>query len=347
LADTLVCGQTAEFQVDMASNEGSWPATFQQSIGEVVSARSGVTLSEDFSTGIPATWTIVDGEAAGSTWYADDATDPGGCASPDPAVPIAGPWAAVDSSCTGGGDWMDEELVSPVLDFVDDPIVTLEFDHWFEWSAARRDEVADVDVRSSLTGGQWVNVARFTGASTTNPQHEIVDISAQAGDAPDVQIRWRYYNGQSELYWYVDNVVVHFFEPESCLNETCAASGSSPPPIPDGSGATSPILIDRLVPDGSQISVAWDDQCAPAGARILYGSLDQVSTHAVSGAVCDIANPEVWNVVPAGDIWFVIVSDDGSGVESSWGQGSAGERNGLWDSGMCGSLTKDLTGSCP
>jgi len=242
---------------------------------------------------------------------------------------------------------MDEELISPLLDFVGDPVVTLEFDHWFEWLDGRRDEVADVDVRSSLTGGAWVNVARFTGASTTNPQHETIDISAQAAEVPDVQIRWHYYNGQAELYWYIDNVVAHFYEPEACLNETCIASGSSPPPVPDGSGATSPMLADRLLPDGSQISVTWDDQCAPAGARILHGSLDQVSTHALSGAVCDIANPQVWEAVPAGDIWFILVSDDGLGVESSWGEASGGERNGLSESGMCGSIAKDITGSCP
>ncbi len=347
LTDSLECGQTVEFQVDMVSNDGSWPATFQQMVGEVIAERSGVTLSEDFSAGIPATWTVVDGAAAGTTWYADSAADPAGCASPDPAAPVAGNWAAVDSSCTGGGDRMDEELITPILDSVDDPIITLEFDHWFEWLEGRRDEVADVDVRSSSTGGEWVNVARFTGASTANPQHEIIDISAQAGDASDAQVRWHYYNGQAELYWYVDNVIVRFLAPEQCLNESCAAPASSPPPVPDGSGGTSPILVDRVLPDGSQLSVAWDEQCAPASARILYGSLDQVSTSTVTGAVCDIANPAIWESVPMGDVWFILVSDDGSGVESSWGEGSEGERSGISGSGMCGCLTKDILGSCP
>jgi hypothetical protein len=99
--------------------------------------------------------------------------------------------------------------------------------------------------------------------------------------------------------------------------------------------------------DGSRISITWDDQCSPASAKMLYGSLDQVSTHAVSGAVCDIATPEIWDTVPAGSIWFVVVADDGLGVESSWGQASDGERNGLTDSGTCGAAAKDITGSCP
>jgi uncharacterized repeat protein (TIGR01451 family) len=344
LTDALICGQTVEFQVDMTTNEGTWPATFQQMVGEVIAERSGVTLSEDFATGIPATWTVIDrsrggGGADGFTWYADSAADPAACGSPNPNAPIAGTWAAIDSSCTGGGDRMDEDLITSVMDFVDDPIVTLEFDHWFE---ADTGEIADVDVRSSLTGGQWVNVARFTGTSTANPVHEVIDISAWAGDAPDVQIRWHYYEAQAELYWYVDNVVVHFFAPELCLNEVCAAPSSSPPPVPSGS-----LLADRITSDGSEISVVWDDQCAPTNANILYGPLGQVSTHTVSGAVCGILNPETWVAVPAGDLWFVVVGDDGVSVESSWGLASEGERNGLSDSGMCGCTVKDILGTCP
>jgi uncharacterized repeat protein (TIGR01451 family) len=342
LTDTLVCGQTVEFQVDVISNEGSWPATFQQTVGEVIAERSGVVLSESFQGGIPITWGIVDGSNDGFTWYADDAGDPAGCGSTDPLAPVAGRWAAVDSSCSRGGAKMDEQLIAPLLDFTGDPTVTLEFDHWFEWSPMRRDEVADVDVRSSPTGGQWVNVARWTGASTANPEHAVIDVSAQAGNAPDVEIRWHYYNGQSELYWYVDNVVVHYLAPEICFNESCAAPTASPPPIPDGS-----VLADRLTPDGSQISIAWDDQCAPASAKILYGPLDQVSAYTVSGSVCDISNPAIWDTVPAGDVWFVLIGDDGLGVESSWGQASGGERDGLHHSGTCGSSAKDITGSCP
>ena len=234
---------------------------------------------------------------------------------------------------------MDEQLITPPLDLTTDPIVTLEFDHWF---AAEATEVADVDVRSSATAGQWVNVARFTGASTPNPQHQVIDISAQAGDTTNVQIRWRYYNAQQRLYWYVDNVVVHFFAPEICNMATCAASTSSPPPIP----AT--MVAERVTADGSEIAVTWANPCSAAGARILYGPLSQVGSYTVTGAECGISNPETWSGVPAGDLWFVVVSDNGAGVEGSWGLSSGGdERNGLTDSGTCGATTKDLTGSCP
>jgi len=347
LADNLACGQMVDFQIDIVSNEGSWAATAQQMIGEVIVEQSGLTLSEEFAAGIPATWTVIDGSSDGFSWFADSAADPAGCGSADPAGPIAGPWAAADSSCTGGGTRMDEELITPLLGFVGQPVVTLEFDHWFEWDSQQRDEVADVDVRSSLTAGEWVNVARFTGASTANPQHETIDLSASAGGAPDVEIRWHYYNAQRDLYWYVDNVVVRFTVPGDCLNEVCAAPVAPPPPVPDGTGGGTPLRADRIDPDGSEISLDWDDSCAPASTKLIYGPLDQVSAYAVSGAVCDIGTPESWTSVPAGDLYFLVISSDGLGVEGSWGLATDGERNGLSPSNTCGDTAKEITGSCP
>jgi uncharacterized repeat protein (TIGR01451 family) len=347
LTESLLCGEVMEFQVDMIADEGSWSATTSQVVGDFTAEQTGEVLREDFSAGIPAGWTVVDGSIDGFTWFADNGADPAGCGSADPAAPISGGWAAADSSCTGGGDQMDEQLITPPLDLLGHSIVTLEFDHWFAWDPQRRDEVADVDVRSSATGGQWVNVASFTGASTANPQHESIDISAQAAGTPDLEVRWRYHNAQSDLYWYLDNVVVHFLDPQQCFDEVCAAPATTPSPVPDGTTGTAAMLAERLAPDGSEISVTWDDQCAPASAKLVYGSLEQVSDHAISGAVCGIGNPETWTAVPAGNLWFVVVGSDGQGVESSWGHGSEGERSGLSPSDTCGDTAKEITGTCP
>jgi uncharacterized repeat protein (TIGR01451 family) len=173
LTDALVCGQVVEFQVDMVGNEGSWPATFRQRVGEIIAERSGVTLSEDFETGIPATWTVIDrsrgGGPDGFTWYADSATDPNGCPGTNPAAPIAGTWAAVDSSCTGGGDRMDEDLITPVMDFVDEPVVTLEFDHWFEADTSETSRPGREMLRTSRSGGITTRPRRScTGTLTTS-----------------------------------------------------------------------------------------------------------------------------------------------------------------------------------
>jgi hypothetical protein len=235
---------------------------------------------------------------------------------------------------------MDEELITPVLGLIDAPVVTLEFDHWFEWNSQQRPEVGDVDVKSSATGGAWVNVASFTGASTANPQHEVVDVSAQLGNTTDGQIRWRYHNAKSDYWWYMDNVLVHYFDPMQCLNESCAAPASAPPPVPV-------ITVDRLTLGGGELGVNWDDQCTPAGAKIVYGDLAQLSSYTVGGSVCSIANPEAWTTVPAGNVWFLVLTSDGTGAESSWGLSTEGERNGLSPSNTCADTAKELTGTCP
>jgi predicted outer membrane repeat protein len=123
--------------------------------------------------------------------------------------------------------------------------------------------------------------------------------------------------------------------------------GGAPPSVPDGSPGTSPMLASRLDALGTQIEVRWDDQCAPAGVKIVYGPLSGVSSWTITDALCAIGNPEQWDLVPAGDLWFLLVSDDGAGAESSWGQATAGERNGTIASNTCGSTEKDLSAACP
>ncbi len=347
ITSPLQCGAMVDLQVDILSNEGSWSATPQQMVGELIAERSGAILSEDFAAGIPVSWTIVDGSSDGQTWYADNPSDPRLCGSPDPLPPIAADWAAVNSDCASGGTVMDEELITPVLGPIDAPVVTLEFDHWFEWNSQQRPEVADVDVRSLLTGGVWVNVASFTGTSTANPQHEVLDVSAQLAGTTDGQIRWRYHNAKSDYYWYLDNILLHYFDPQQCLNETCAAPASAPPPVPDGASGGSPMVVDRLTLSGSELSVSWDDQCAPSSAKLIYGDLGQVSTYAIGGSVCGIADPETWTAVPPGDLWFLVLTGDGQGAESSWGLATEGERNGLSPSDTCGDTAKEISGTCP
>jgi hypothetical protein len=261
---------------------------------------------------------------------------------------MGGSWAAVDSDCAGAGKQLSEELISPPLDLTEYSQVTLEFDHWFRRDQGHQDEIAQVDVRSSLTGGQWIDVAQWSGASSANAAHENIDISIHAAGAADVQVRWFYYNAKGEWYWFVDNVVVNYSFPGSCGMTLCSPpAGVSPPPVPDGSGGGQPMRVTGHTPGGSQITLEWDDQCSPAGTKILYGPLDQVATYGIAGAACAIANPEVWTAVPAGDLWFVLVGEDGQGIESSWGQASGGERGGLAASATCGSNAKDLAGSCP
>jgi len=221
LPDNLFCGNTLEFQVDVTANEGSWSDSFTQIVGLLIPG-VGVALEENFElSGIPSTWTIVDGGETSDTWFADAGDDPAGCSNTDPDSPIEGTWAAVDSDCAGTVD-MDETLISPLLDLSGAETVTLELDHYLRVYGS---ETADIDVRSSNTSGSWFNVGRWT-STTDNPQHEIIDLTAQAAGAGDVEIRWHYYDANFEWYWYVDNVRVSFTAPAGCETYPCGSSSA-------------------------------------------------------------------------------------------------------------------------
>jgi V8-like Glu-specific endopeptidase len=155
-------------------------------------------LFEDFSGGIPMDWTVEDGGLGGgvaATWTTDNPALR--------AIPLPHPFAMVDSLLAGFEATQDEGLITPVVDCSAWPDVRLQFAQYF---AALGDEIIDVDVRSSLTGGVWVTVVGHSGSDRFLA--EDLDISAVAGGAADVQIRFRYHHGSFDRWWAVDSVTV-------------------------------------------------------------------------------------------------------------------------------------------
>jgi hypothetical protein len=205
----------------------------------------------------------------------------------------------------------------------------LEFDHYFNQNGA---ELADVDVRSSLTGGSWVNVGRWS-ADTVNPQSESFDITAQAAGAADLQIRWHYYLANFEWYWYVDNVVVSFTAPGDCEANPC---GESLPPSAQG-GA---LFVDRG-------TLTWDlDPLASNGYTVYRGAknglpalldsgMDSCVRFTSAGASENSADISSDNpiFVPGRLFWYLITGSN------SGGEGGAGDS-------YAGPRQVDATGSC-
>lgn len=193
------CG--AEFAVDITNLMGTSSGPFDLTGvagGQLGMADLDIRFSEDFASGLGA-WTIIDGGAGSgpaSTWTDQD---PGGRNLLDP------PFVIVDSDEFGSGSGvMDEELISPVIDASGASELFLEFDHNFRWYDQGGDEQADVDVRSSATGGSWVNVANYSGGSASG--FVSLDITAHA--AADLQVRFHYYQADFDWWWAVDNVTV-------------------------------------------------------------------------------------------------------------------------------------------
>jgi hypothetical protein len=73
-----------------------------------------------------------------------------------------------------------------------------------------------------------------------------------------------------------------------------------------------------------------------------------VATSTLDGSACGIgAGSFEWVGVPSGDLFFLAVGFDGGEVESRWGDGVSGERNGLAASGECGAMLKNISLTCP
>ncbi len=126
----------------------------------------------------------------------------------------------------------------------------------------------------------------------------------------------------------------------------------SPDPVPNGSGTTDAVLVDKLTPTGDQLDVNWDvTSCQQTSDyNILYGDLANVSTLQIDGAQCGVgtSGTHSWNAAPAGNVFFLLVGTDATGIyESSWGTDSSGDqRKGLAASFECGTTTKDLVQTC-
>ncbi len=144
-----------------------------------------------------------------------------------------------------------------------------------------------------------------------------------------------------------------------------AGTSISPPPVPDGAEGTLPMTVENLDGVGTTLSLTWDVSFCDANDDhlLVFGQGSQLpslqgGTFAVDGGVCGIGDsvPFVWNDVPSasdgtGLLWWVLVVNDGSGGEGSWGtDGSNAERQGPGSGGssaLCGVSSKNASNSCP
>lgn len=236
-------------------------------------------LNENFSGGIPSTWTVVHGgdcTGPAATWTAGN---PG---NRTPVAPIAIPFAIADSDAAGFCQ-MDEHLVTPALNLTSAVTANLTYDHYFRYADSNLEEVGDVDIRSSLTGGSWTNLKRYAGGSSPNPQSVGVDITSMAAGATGVQIRFHYYNANWDYYWMVDNVRVDYTTcplpgaPSGVTATTTSCSNVVVSWTP-GSGATSHNLLrySGACPSGAGlvtftgVTSPYADGTAVAGSSYCY-----------------------------------------------------------------------------
>jgi uncharacterized membrane protein len=152
----------------------------------------------DFDTGVPTGWQIIAGGDTDDTWeWIEDLN----------GNTLDGtPFMIVDSDAAGSGSiLLEETLITPAFDASDiDDSLMLEFDQYYRHLG---NQYSEVDV---WDGTDWVNVLYqdVTVGSWTDPDHQVIDITAYAND--ELRIRFYFTDGTSYgWYWAIDNVNVY------------------------------------------------------------------------------------------------------------------------------------------
>ncbi|MCI4671066.1 MAG: PKD domain-containing protein [Bacteroidia bacterium] len=158
-------------------------------------------LSEDFSgttgTTPPTGWIqdVITGDPNVDLW---SFANPGMRAL---TAPFSSPVAIFDSdNYSNNSQAEDVALESPQFSTLGQNTVFLEFDHYFR---ALMPSAYHVEV---FNGSSWVSVLSGT-AETANPEHELINVSAQIANIPNAAIRFRY-EGNYTWYWIIDNISV-------------------------------------------------------------------------------------------------------------------------------------------
>ena len=294
---------------------------------------------EDFSSAstFDNDWTVTTGPAAHNCGAWDVRT---GTGSPSGG---SGAFAAVVSDAGVAGDCSflpltSSTATSPVIDldvtgFVNS--ISLSMDIFFN------DTDDDVDASIEFFNGSvWVPL--WTAPNSDVNTTLTFDLQSQVGNS-QYQLRFDYQGGNGAGWLSVDDIRI-----TADIDNACLTGATGPAPAPDGFGSTDPLLSDRVTVDGSTLDVSWDASCGSTDYNLIFGDLQNVASYALAGSQCGLGTSGAftWTNVPAGSLYFLIVGTDGGGVESSWGNSTTGERNGLADSGECGVSAKDQTGTC-
>lgn len=168
-------------------------------------------FSEDFASGLPATWAQTDSAGNGEIWTYTTA-------GPLNAIP-----AAVLASATAANGWMmfDDDgygnnqtiasasLITPAFDCSGKPQVFLSLQEEFV-SYPGAEGVIYVS-NDSINWTAVHNVADFASATTgatTNPYVPTIDISAVAANQSTVYLKFTY-RGDWSYWWQMDNILVY------------------------------------------------------------------------------------------------------------------------------------------
>ncbi len=148
----------------------------------------------------PSGWTIIDNAGTSAQWRFDDPANRGN------RTGGFGGFAIADNDFHYF-DFMDTELLTPIIDMSGSGTVFLQFKTDFYEECCYSNEIAEIDISINGAGGPWANVWKKT-SDYRGPKTEVVDITAIAASQSNVMIRFHYYNDDDGYWWQMDDVIV-------------------------------------------------------------------------------------------------------------------------------------------
>jgi len=181
---------------------------------------SGIVLSEDFSGGFPAGWSLDSNTNPYTNWSVMTPTNDGSRF--DNLTGGSGQFAMIDFSYFTSGA---ASLRTPVLDLSVNTAAVLSFN-----SQHNYDFLESLNVDTSVNGGtSWSNQWSFQGFNPF-PAHNVIDLSGGIAGQSNVMLRFRYdsvtdYSGD---YWQIDDVQLEVYGGTSSENPPAAAATPAP-----------------------------------------------------------------------------------------------------------------------
>jgi hypothetical protein len=279
-------------------------------------------------------WTVTTGPGAHSCGEWAISSD----LSKSPAL-SSGSFLIADNQCSPLFPRTSTVIESPAVNMLivgDVQAVYIDAKLRFEHSATNGDETGSISV---WDGSQWVDV--WVDANTNYNQSTRVDVSAHAIGNSAFKVRISYQDASVDRYFAVDDfaIVTDVLAP-------CSTAQAGPVSV-----SAQSLRVGRAAGSGDRLQIDWDTSgCMATDYNLLFGDLADVSSYSLNGSDCSIGTNGSydWDIVPNGNLFFLLVGTDGVATESSWGLASGWiERNGMAASNQCGTTQKDPTDICP
>ncbi|HOK80226.1 MAG TPA: clostripain-related cysteine peptidase [bacterium] len=172
---------------------GRWKSFLEKFSTANISNGFAVVLLETFDSGIPADWTIVDGNNDNMTWTT---TNPKNRVISN----LDSPFAIVDSDWAGRV-WMNEQIITRSVSIDASKRIFLAFDHYFKSYGS---EIADVDIK--VDSDQWKNILSYQYQDAAGFLILPLNPYINKAGTTQIQIRWNYQNAYDAYYWAIDNI---------------------------------------------------------------------------------------------------------------------------------------------